>query len=134
MPSLKFTRPAQGSWSLRLNPTWTSRDRPSSAAAVAASLPGGDPLAAALAAGETPSPELVAASGGSGVLSIGQAAIYLAVVVLGLAVLIAVHGALSPSVAVTESAEVLADTSREYLDDLQLERARYEKYQFGLAL
>ena len=38
--------------------------RPASAAQLAASLPGGDPLAAALAAGETPSPELVAASGG----------------------------------------------------------------------
>ncbi len=37
--------------------------RPSSALSVAMSLPGGDPLAAALAAGETPSPELVAASG-----------------------------------------------------------------------
>jgi serine/threonine-protein kinase len=37
--------------------------RPSSALAVAASLPGGDPLAAALAAGETPSPEMVAAAG-----------------------------------------------------------------------
>src|SRR5262249_26245347 len=35
------------------------RLRPSSAIAVAASLPGGDPLAAALAAGETPSPEMV---------------------------------------------------------------------------
>jgi len=34
--------------------------RPASALAVAAALPGGDPLAAALAAGETPSPELVA--------------------------------------------------------------------------
>jgi serine/threonine-protein kinase len=40
-------------------------DRPSSALAVAAALPGGDPLAAALAAGETPSPEMVAASGGT---------------------------------------------------------------------
>jgi serine/threonine-protein kinase len=39
------------------------RQRPSSARAVAAGLPGGDPLAAALAAGETPSPELVAAAG-----------------------------------------------------------------------
>ena len=38
-------------------------DRPSSAIAVAAALPGGDPLAAALAAGELPSPELVAAAG-----------------------------------------------------------------------
>ncbi len=37
--------------------------RPASALSVAAALPGGDPLAAALAAGETPSPELVAASG-----------------------------------------------------------------------
>src|SRR5580704_6204285 len=37
--------------------------RPQSALAVAASLPGGDPLAAALAAGETPSPEVVAAAG-----------------------------------------------------------------------
>ena len=37
--------------------------RPASALAVAASLPGGDPLAAALAAGETPSPEMVAAAG-----------------------------------------------------------------------
>jgi serine/threonine-protein kinase len=37
--------------------------RPASAAHLAASLPGGDPLAAALAAGETPSPEMVAASG-----------------------------------------------------------------------
>ena len=39
------------------------RQRPASAMAVAAALPGGDPLAAALAAGETPSPELVAAAG-----------------------------------------------------------------------
>jgi predicted Ser/Thr protein kinase len=37
--------------------------RPASALAIAAALPGGDPLAAALAAGETPSPELVAAAG-----------------------------------------------------------------------
>ena len=36
--------------------------RPSSALAVAMALPGGDPIAAALAAGETPSPEMVAAS------------------------------------------------------------------------
>jgi serine/threonine-protein kinase len=37
--------------------------RPASATQVAAALPGGDPLAAALAAGETPSPEMVAAAG-----------------------------------------------------------------------
>src|SRR4051794_19683643 len=39
------------------------RRRPSSALNVAVHLPGGDPVAAALAAGETPSPEMVAASG-----------------------------------------------------------------------
>jgi hypothetical protein len=43
-----------------------SRDpdrRPGTALAVAAALPGADPLAAALAAGETPSPDLLAAAG-----------------------------------------------------------------------
>ena len=43
--------------------------RPGSALAVSAALPGGDPVAAALSAGETPSPEMVAASGGEGSLS-----------------------------------------------------------------
>jgi len=37
--------------------------RPKSATAISAALPGGDPLAAALAAGETPSPDMVAAAG-----------------------------------------------------------------------
>src|SRR3989475_8679432 len=43
-------------------------NRPSSALQVAASLPGGDPIAAALAAGETPSPEMVAAAPTAGAL------------------------------------------------------------------
>src|SRR5262245_3707977 len=47
--------------------------RPGSALAVAASLPGGDPLAAALAAGETPSPEMVAAAGTTSALKPAQA-------------------------------------------------------------
>lgn len=42
--------------------------RPTSALQVAAALPGGDPLAAALAAGETPSPEMVAAAPTEGAL------------------------------------------------------------------
>jgi hypothetical protein len=44
------------------------KDRPASALQVAAALPGGDPLAAALAAGETPSPEMVAAAPKEGAL------------------------------------------------------------------
>ena len=43
-------------------------ERPASALAVSAGLPGGDPLAAALAAGETPSPEMVADAGVEGAL------------------------------------------------------------------
>ena len=42
--------------------------RPSSALAVLAALSGGDPVAAALAAGQTPSPQMVAASSVSGAL------------------------------------------------------------------
>jgi serine/threonine-protein kinase len=47
--------------------------RPASATQVAMALPGGDPLAAAIAAGETPSPEMVAAAGGEGALSLRAA-------------------------------------------------------------
>ena len=61
------------------------RQRPASALAVAAALPGGDPLAAALAAGETPSPELVAAAGETEGLEPRTAAIWLATAVAGLA-------------------------------------------------
>ena len=43
-------------------------ERPASALQVAAALPGGDPIAAALAAGETPSPEMVAAAPKLGIL------------------------------------------------------------------
>jgi serine/threonine-protein kinase len=60
--------------------------RPASAAQVAAALPGGDPLAAALAAGETPSPELVAASGEEGTLPRAKAWLWLAACLVALAV------------------------------------------------
>ena len=50
-----------------------ANERPASAQFVLASLPGGDPLAAALAAGETPSPELVAAAENTSSLSIAKA-------------------------------------------------------------
>src|SRR5262245_12900181 len=58
------------------------RARPASVAQVAASLPGGDPLAAAIAAGETPSPELVAASGLKEGLAPAVAAALLGVLVI----------------------------------------------------
>jgi hypothetical protein len=58
--------------------------RPASALAVAAALPGGDPLAAALAAGETPSPQMVAAAGGASELSPRIAIACFAFIVLGM--------------------------------------------------
>ena len=60
--------------------------RPSSAIAVASALPGGDPLAAALAAGETPSPEMVAAAGNVDGISVGSAVVCLALIVAGMVV------------------------------------------------
>jgi eukaryotic-like serine/threonine-protein kinase len=66
--------------------------RPASAASLAAALPGGDPLAMALAAGETPSPEMVARAGGEGALRPAVAAGCLLVVLLGLAGIWIVEG------------------------------------------
>ena len=51
---------------------------------VARALPGGDPLAEALAAGETPSPEMVAASEDTGALSVRATVVCFAVVIAGL--------------------------------------------------
>ena len=59
------------------------RARPSSVAQLARALPGGDPLAAAIAAGETPSPELLIASGPTEGLRPPMAVALLAVVILG---------------------------------------------------
>ncbi|HEY7497138.1 MAG TPA: serine/threonine-protein kinase [Vicinamibacterales bacterium] len=59
-------------------------DRPPNALAVAAALPGGDPLAAALAAGETPSPQMVAAAGQSEALHPAIGLVLVATIVAGL--------------------------------------------------
>jgi len=64
--------------------------RPASALQVAAALPGGDPLAAALAAGETPSPGMVAAAGEAGTLSPAKAWALFASVIVGLLVVVAI--------------------------------------------
>jgi serine/threonine-protein kinase len=61
--------------------------RPPSAMAVAAGLPGGNPLAAAIAAGETPSPDMVAAAGEPGTLSPAVGALCFAGVLIGLTAL-----------------------------------------------
>ncbi|MGA9504884.1 MAG: serine/threonine-protein kinase, partial [Terriglobales bacterium] len=61
------------------------RLRPVSALSVVGALPGGDPLAAALAAGETPSPQMVAAAGTTAGLAPRVAIACLLAILIGLA-------------------------------------------------
>ncbi len=91
--------------------------RPATALAVAAALPGGDPLAAALAAGETPSPQLVAASGETTGLRPGLAVTCLIAVLLGLAVgtYLAVRYSGVEKMHLDQPPEVLAHRAREVL-------------------
>jgi eukaryotic-like serine/threonine-protein kinase len=65
--------------------------RPRSVREVYESLPGGDPLAAALAAGETPSPRAVAAAGTEGSLSPAKGWALVALIVVLLSVIAAAH-------------------------------------------
>jgi serine/threonine-protein kinase len=94
--------------------------RPSTALAVAAALPGGDPLAAALAAGETPSPEMVAAAGPEGGLKAGAALACLAAVFVGLLVAAAFLGknTLYGTVPMERPNAALVDDAREIISDL----------------
>jgi serine/threonine-protein kinase len=94
--------------------------RPVSALGVAALLPGGDPLAAALAAGITPSPEMVAAAGEAEGLSRSVAGACLAVVLAGvfLAPLLVGPFQLHNRVPVEKPAAVLEDRARELVKRL----------------
>ena len=95
-------------------------DRPGSALAVAAALPGGDPLAAALAAGETPSPEMVAASGGTSALTPARAVGGLALTVVFLAAYAALseRALLTSYVPLDKPPEVLADRAQQVAREL----------------
>jgi hypothetical protein len=90
--------------------------RPASALAVAASLPGGDPLAAALAAGETPSPEMVAAAGGESAMlspAAGIAWLSLAGVLLLTSAALADRTSLLARLPLTKPVAVLLDRAEE---------------------
>ena len=87
--------------------------RPQSAYAVYGALPGGDPLAAAVAAGETPSPELVANAGVEGSVRPLYAGLAVAVALAGLAALSVLY---RPHLAVLErSPQILAVKAEEIL-------------------
>ncbi len=94
------------------------QDRPKSAYEVLAGLPGGDPLAAAVAAGETPSPRLVADAGGEGTIRLWVGLVLLGVVVgsLALVALLADRVMLFRKVPLPERPEVLARRARQVLE------------------
>jgi predicted Ser/Thr protein kinase len=91
--------------------------RPASALQVAAALPGGDPLAAALAAGETPSPEMVAAAGDEDAIRPRTAWILLAGALLAISVVVALtpYTSLLGRAPIEKSPEVLEDRARDFL-------------------
>jgi predicted Ser/Thr protein kinase len=89
--------------------------RPANAMAVATALPGGDPLAAALAAGETPSPQMVAAAGETTGLRRPVAVACLAAALVGLAVgtYLSIHFSGIERMHLEQPPEVLAEKARE---------------------
>jgi len=95
-----------------------SRDpaqRPHSAREVLQSLPGGDPLAAALAAGETPSPRMVAAAGTEGSLKPAVAWMWLSVMaaLLALGIFINARWRIMPRIAFEMPPAVLEQRAAE---------------------
>ncbi len=96
-------------------------NRPASALAVAAALPGGDPLEAALAAGETPSPDLVAASGAKEGMRPLHGVLCASAVLLLVAVVAGAGG----------MAQLLGNVPLELPPDALAEKARQYVRQFG---
>jgi serine/threonine-protein kinase len=96
------------------------RQRPASALEVSAALPGGDPLAEALAAGETPSPGMVAAAGSVGTITPVTAAACLAAILVGLFAIVWVshRTTLMSLMKITKPPEVLAERARQILGQL----------------
>jgi serine/threonine protein kinase len=94
--------------------------RPATALQVAAALPGGDPLAAALAAGETPSPQMVAAAGEKTGLAPRVAVACFAAAILGVILYVAVgiKGNGLAALQAENPPEVLAKKSREIISSL----------------
>jgi Protein kinase domain len=99
--------------------------RPSSVAQVAAALPGGDPLAAAMAAGETPSPEMVAAAGEEGVLSPAAARLLLLALAsaLALAIVFVPRAEIGAFVSVDKPPDALRERARDILHTVEIGKA-----------
>lgn len=95
--------------------------RPASARAVLASLPGGDPLEVAVLAGETPSPDLVAAAGTVGDIPQGMAWAGLVATVVFFLLTAFVAERQSLLVTMPRPPEALVERARDLLADLDRE-------------
>jgi hypothetical protein len=107
--------------------------RPATALGVSAALPGGDPLAAALAAGETPSPEMVAAAGEGAGLSRRVAIPVFAIAIVGILGTFAMALPTNPLERLRPelTEEVLAQRARDAIRQLgYIDRPQDEDYGF----
>jgi Protein kinase domain len=93
------------------------KDRPSSAYAVLAALPGGDPLQDALAKGETPSPRMVENAKVSGILSPVRGLVLLTAIAMGLVLFLLLYNRvmLVGRVGLPEPTDALAGRARDVL-------------------
>ncbi len=92
--------------------------RPASVAQLAQALPGGDPLAAAIAAGETPSPEMVAASGSKEGLRPAVAWGLLGIIIVGMLAIIVMNNRsiLYRRIPFEKPPDSMAELSRQFLE------------------
>jgi hypothetical protein len=102
--------------------------RPSSALAVSAALPGGDQLAAAIAAGETPSPEMVAAAGEQSALQpgIGLALVAFTLVMVAVLALVSQRSGVIHRIPITKSTDSMRDRAQEIIERLGYPEAPFD--------
>ncbi|HEY0158760.1 MAG TPA: serine/threonine-protein kinase [Thermoanaerobaculia bacterium] len=101
--------------------------RPASVQEILAALPGGDPLQAAVAAGETPSPEMVAAASRSGELPAARAWTLLAITLLLIALMVPgrFRKSILGHVGEVKSPVALDDRARSIIEELGWERGAH---------
>ena len=94
--------------------------RPRTVLEVSAALPGGDPLAAAIAAGETPSPEMVAAAADPPLMPVGWLWFIAFAIVVGWVVIgfLLQHGTVLAFTPLDKSPEVMAERARQIISRL----------------
>lgn len=116
-------------WCLQKEPI----DRPPSALSISARLPGGDPLAVALATGDTPSPQAIAAARNTNLPSTTATWTFLALACVGLACVVGLWTDLSSRLGLAEPPQVLANEARETLQELDVPGAfDDDAYGFGI--